>query len=869
MHYLDEGRGPVVVAVHGNPTWCYYFRNLVVGLSEKYRVVVPDHIGCGLSQRVSQRFTLRDRIAHLTQLLDLLGVRKFSLVLHDWGGPIGTGVAVQRPESIISLTYLNTLLGRLDSLPLLLRLAAKSRWGRFGLEKTNLFLDITLNSGTSQSLSPEIKRCYRAPYLAASKRGAIGDFVRDIPLDPSHITHSTLITIQEGTRALQDIPVRVLWGEKDPCFKGPHLEHLKSLFPQADVTIFPNASHLILEDLPGECCRLIEKFLSDRARVIPTSDDKVTDSTTKHDIPEFTTQEETDFLTSDIKGDGSSSGGVASIVDTFQAHAEANPTKEAVIHCRGGRNGIEADIVSYGELHERVLKYATALSDLGLAAGQRVLLLVPFGADAIALAMAVIGCRAQPVFVDPGIGRQRLKICLNDAACDAIIGLPKAFALLPLVSDVVRRAKLRVVFTKRWALGLANLATLLKYPARPLFRLNELNESDGVAEHDIALVAFTSGATGVPKGVEFTHQMLLRSLGLFRDTLGLDEDAREMSLLPIFSLFDIGLGATTVIPPFDPSRPIALEPEVIFDVARRYSVTHSFGSPTLWSKLASHALAHSTTLPALEKLFIIGAPVSERTLELLGSAFGFGKILIPYGATECLPAALISAVERQGVEQQSADERPRSQCGWLGLPIGRAVAGLAIKIVECRDETIARLVDVRECVPLEIGEIIVSGSQVSSAYVNRPDANAAGKIREEDRVWHRMGDLGYMDHDGRLFFCGRKMHRVEASSGSYYSVPAELVFNRHPWVARSALVADPRTKEPCLVVEPIGGAYPELEIERTRFRQELSQCAESDLSVANIKRFFVHPAFPVDPRHNAKIFREQLATWILRSGKPL
>jgi acyl-CoA synthetase (AMP-forming)/AMP-acid ligase II len=305
----------------------------------------------------------------------------------------------------------------------------------------------------------------------------------------------------------------------------------------------------------------------------------------------------------------------------------------------------------------------------------------------------------------------------------------------------------------------------------------------------------------------------------------------------------------SIFPPLDPSRPLSLVPSQIIRVMRDLGNQTSFGSPTLWTKLAEYCRQTGTSLPQLRRVFMAGAPVSQATLDLVQAACPQAQSFTPYGATEALPVTVAAATELRQHPPVLA------VTGEQGTPVGRAIDGVSLRVVEPVSGTLnALLVD---CPDREIGEIVVSGETVSREYLARPEATAASKVSEGGRVWHRMGDMGYLDATGQLYFCGRRVHVVTTKHRMFHSVPVENVFNRHPQVSRTALVGI--DGEPALVVEPRSRSLtPEA---RRQLAAELRAIGAADPVTAPIRHFYFHHSFPVDARHNAKIFRDRLAAW--------
>jgi acyl-CoA synthetase (AMP-forming)/AMP-acid ligase II len=331
----------------------------------------------------------------------------------------------------------------------------------------------------------------------------------------------------------------------------------------------------------------------------------------------------------------------------------------------------------------------------------------------------------------------------------------------------------------------------------------------------------------------------------------------DLPTFPPFALFDPALGVSSIIPDMDPTRPAKADPRKLLDAVERFGVDQLFGSPALMRVLATHG----APLPGLRRVTSAGAPVPAdvvaRMRELLPEDAQFWT---PYGATECLPVAVIEGRELQSTRE--ATEQGAGTC------VGRPVPPNLVRLIAISDEAIADWSDVVELGAEAIGEITVAGPTATDEYFNRPQATALAKIREtlpdgSVRIVHRMGDLGRIDAQGRLWFCGRKSHRVRTPEGGLYTEQVEPVFNTHPDVARTALVGvgEPGRQRPVLCVEMRAGLP---KSEHARVIAELRRHALGYVHTGRIETFLVHPRFPVDIRHNAKITREHLATWATR-----
>jgi acyl-CoA synthetase (AMP-forming)/AMP-acid ligase II/pimeloyl-ACP methyl ester carboxylesterase len=841
MHYIDEGLGPVIVCLHGNPTWGFLFRNLIASLRQNFRVIVPDHLGCGLSDKPSDVFfRAADRVIHLEELLDQLNVDRFSLVMHDWGGPIGTGLAVRRPISVERLIYFNTTLAETFLLPGIIKLAASPLIGRLLTQRTMSFVKLLTAFGVSHALAQEIRQAYHRPYRTQTSRRAVWGFVRDIPFSRAHPTAVLMDDVVARLPTLSDKPVKILWGMKDPCFHQGIFRHFAARFPQADLVQIPEASHLLLEDAAVEVIAAVQDFLRPLAPS-PGGELGPGPIACERDLSEGSGVKPSDVLVGPAK-DSRRQG--SSLYGALHVAAATMPWVPAVtkVSVPSWGDRPRYDVIDFAALIYRIHAYEHGLAATGLRAGDRVIMLVTPGADFLALSYAVMGRGGVPVFIDPGMGIDAVVTCMREAQPSGFIGVPKAHLLRLKASDLFGSLRFCIVAGRLPVFGATRLCDQLKPGVSPPVPIPRQAE-------DAALVAFTSGATGRPKGVIFTHSMLTQQLAVFRDKFGFRSGEQDLSLLPIFSLYTSALGVGSIFPPLDPSRPLSLVPKQIIRVMRDLGNQTSFGSPTLWAKLAHYCQQTGMSLPQLRRVFVAGTSVSPETLDLLKAVCPQAESFTPYGATEALPVTLAAAVDLRQEPMVCA------LSGEQGTPVGRAIECVQLRIVQTLTEPPdGLLVDCSERV---IGEILVSGETVSREYLSRPEATAASKVYEGGRIWHRMGDMGYLDGSGQLYFCGRRVHMVVTSERVFHSVPVENVFNRHPEVSRTALIGVDGV--PAVVVEPRSRL---LDLAaRHRLAGELRTLGAADLVTSPIKRFYFHPSFPVDARHNAKIFRDRLSVW--------
>jgi cis-3-alkyl-4-acyloxetan-2-one decarboxylase len=269
LHYLDEGSGEAVVMVHGNPTWSFYFRNLVLALRGSYRTIVPDHIGCGLSDKPGDAqypYTLARRAEDLEALLDHLGLdHGVTLVLHDWGGMIGLVCAMRRPERIRRLVLLNTagfLLPKTKRLPWSLWVCRNTPLGPLLVRGLNAFCRGAARFCCQRPLSPEVRSAYLRPYDSWSHRIAVLRFVQDIPLRPGDPSYDLVKRVQDNLDKFRGLPVLICWGERDFVFDEHFRAEWERRLPKAEMHRFPNAGHYVLEDAGEEIIPLVQLYLA-------------------------------------------------------------------------------------------------------------------------------------------------------------------------------------------------------------------------------------------------------------------------------------------------------------------------------------------------------------------------------------------------------------------------------------------------------------------------------------------------------------------------------------------------------------------------------------------------------------------------------
>lgn len=511
--------------------------------------------------------------------------------------------------------------------------------------------------------------------------------------------------------------------------------------------------------------------------------------------------------------------------------------------------------VTFADLHAESDALAHGLASRGVTRGVRVAVMVPPSRPFFAVTFALLKLAAVPVLIDPGMGLTGLGRCLTEAEPMAFIGIPKAHAARRLFGWARRSVTLTVntgpgrFFCHASTAGL----TAAGRAAGPF-------SMPPVEAGDTAAILFTSGSTGPAKGVVYTHGIFSAQVELLKKVYGIQPGEVDLCTFPLFALFGPALGMTCVIPRMDPSRPAQADPGVLMNQANEFGATNVFGSPAV---LRNWAAAQVPTVPTLKRVISAGAPATAAVIAAVAERLPPGaEVFTPYGATEALPVANIGS--RELAETRAATEAGQGVC------VGRPVPGVTVRVIAQSTEPIAGWDETLALPAGRIGEFVVCGPVVTREYFRRPDATRLAKIPDPATgdVWHRMGDVGYFDEQGRMWFCGRKAHVVWTPAGPLYPDQVEPVLNLAAGVLRTALVGVTRA----------GVTHPVVCYERDRkwtshdacirVWVKLTQQAEAFPHTRVVSEFIEHRGFPVDVRHNSKIFREKLALWADRKLGP-
>jgi acyl-CoA synthetase (AMP-forming)/AMP-acid ligase II len=543
----------------------------------------------------------------------------------------------------------------------------------------------------------------------------------------------------------------------------------------------------------------------------------------------------------------------ANVARRLHETALAMPQADAVVEPLNDGPRFRYRRFSFRQLDDDSTNLARGMVALGAAPGTRLALFVRPGFDFISLVFAVFKAGCVAVLIDPGQGRRAVLRCLDEARPQGFIALPAVHALRMLYRRRYREAKFNVVVGRRWPLAPPSLADLRRAGREG----GDSLRLPSVAPDDPAAIIFTTGSTGPAKGVLYRHRNFDRQVEELAAQYGIAPGEIDLACFPLFALFNAGLGVTTLVPRMDFSRPSTVDPAHLADLVGDLSATTAFASPAVWNRVGRYCQKRKLRLPSLKRVLSAGAPVHADVLARMKAAIHpEGDVFTPYGASEALPVASISATDV--LRETAAKTREGA-----GVCVGRRFPGIAWKIIRITDAPIPTLDRAEELPPGQIGELVVSGDVVTREYFNRPQANALAKIDDAGRVWHRMGDVGYLDGQQRFWFCGRMSHRVVTADAALFTIPCEAIVNEHPHVFRSALVGigPPGRQEAVLIVEPHAESLPRTEAARQKLLDEVRDLAHSSPLTRSVRHFLIHPSFPVDVRHNAKIFREKLSLW--------
>jgi acyl-coenzyme A synthetase/AMP-(fatty) acid ligase/pimeloyl-ACP methyl ester carboxylesterase len=813
-HILDNREQDpklTLLCVHGNPTWSYLWRDLLAEAPEDVRVIAIDHLDMGFSERTGTVRRLSQRIDDLSALTDSLEITgPVVTVAHDWGGPISLGWAERHVDQLAGIVLMNTAVHQPagSPAPSLIRAVRLPGVLKNLCETTPAFIRGTMALSRPRP-SRAVRDAYEAPYLSADRRRAIAAFVEDIPLDEDHPSSGTLGAVAAGLADLQDVPALLLWGPSDPVFSDLYLQDFVERLPNASVHRFIGASHLTPED-------------ADIA------------STVYSWINQLGTDAES--LTIDAER------------EPLWAAVDRRATDHDVAIVEMGPDGASRSI-TFAEFSTDVDRVAGGLVELGVGRGDRIAMLVPPGIDLAVSIFATWWAGAVPVLADAGLGLRGMGRALRSADPVYVIGIPKALAAartmrwpgIRISTHPMSSAQQRVAGSTASLDDLRERGRGVMLPPRP-------------GRTDDAGVGFTSGSTGPAKGVNYTHRQLQAQRDALVRLYSIDASDSLVAVFGPFALFGTLMGIPSVVPDMKVTSPGSLTAAALADAAASIDATLVFASPAA----LKNVVATSEDLSSDQKealgharlLLSAGAPVPAETLAAAARLVPNAEAHTPYGMTEVMPVADIGLADIEAVGDGE------------GVCVGYPVDGVdvAISAIDFEGRSVGELTSDAGV----LGEVCIRAAHMRNGYdklwmTENEASQPAG--------WHRSGDVGHLDDDGRLWIEGRIGHVITAPDGPVTPVGIEHAVAALDIVDLAAVVGvGPVGTQQVVVVLSLveGGRRASLASE------DLADRVRDVAGPVDIAAVLVVPSVPVDKRHNSKIDRTRIAAWaakVLAGGR--
>lgn len=932
-HYLDnlpvlveQGLEPIgtILCVHGNPTWSYLWRTVLdAGVNERapWRVVAVDQIDMGYSERThldleGERRTLTDRIADLGDFTKALGLdetdKPVVTLAHDWGGLVSFGWALEHREILSGVMLTNTAVYHdgIENIPAALRLALGVH--QWGTHDSTAFIDVTLGLAQNEGrlpapgsagagaidgalpqpvgkqpkrlypspLNEAIYRTYRAPYAHPAWREGVRNFVGDIPTGTDVPSYAPMQRIAEQIRNL-DVPAFFQWGTKDPVFQRRYLFDLMERMPQAKVHRYEKASHLVIEDYD-----IATPMISWLAQTFGTREDGAL-------VPPHNAEAEHRAARAHRHGllQGSETFRPMLAALTERAHDAST----AVVDMDPKGDGTSVSVtLTWAELNQQVNATATRLHALGVRPGDRVNLMVPPGARLTTLIYACMKLGAVIVVADTGLGLPGLTRALKGANPSFLIGIPAALTAARTLLWPGKRISVEPLGSvQERLLGVAGSVFTAPAadgtPGAPVPTPTVVEFPSPVPDADAA-VLYTSGSTGPAKGVVYTQRQLAGMRDAIANTYGFAPGSGLVAGFAPFALLGPALGATSVTPTMDVTRPKTLTASALASAAAAIDASVVFASPAALVNVVATAdelnAEQRAALAKVQTVLSAGAPIPVPLLEALSALVPNASLHTPYGMTEGLP---VTDVSFEMIRQAIAEGTPNAAGEVLdpfardGVCVGFAVYGAAVAIAPLLQDGSVAVELTHE--PGVTGEILVSAPHVKDRYDTL-------WVTEEQSIstpgWHHTGDVGHLDASGRLWVEGRLAHVLLTSQGVLTPVAAEQSAESLPEVRRAALVAvgPAGTAAPVLVIEasantaaleacqsasafkrallnrvPGAHRFPVAEgVAPFELSQLVRQKVAEDTGVELAAVLVVHE-HPTDIRHNSKIDRPALGEW--------
>lgn len=818
IRYARSGAGSPVVLLHNGGT-SHAIWDEITPLLEGHETFALDLLGFGASDKPGRGYELEAHVAILEAFVDALGLSPTSLVGNCMGSATALAFAMRRPRDVCALVLMNTLTpstfetglyGPMRALPrraprlasALSRVGLGARLGTYGVRSQLGRL------GVARHLHERGALC--ACYAHSDQSRALLEVLADIP---------RYAALDRFTPPPDFPPICTLWGLENRVLPAERGRRLVETLQPARQEWLEGCGHLPMLERPQEVAAIVSDFLRD-----PGPGDAQTRARREATVVPFADD-------------------VFDLASVAREVARVDPGRVAVVEPDGrGEDGKRCYRRStYEELSHDAESIAVGLREVGIAERTRTVFMAPPSYEACAVYLALTRVGATVVMIDPSVGYRNVAERLGRLRPEAFVGIPLTHAARVTFGWGPRVTRKAIVVDGHFP-GAHTLASLRRSaPAEPV-------RAD-VTPEDPMCVLYTTGSTGPAKPALYSHRAFCGMFRTVRESWALDPSrglAVDMAAFPAFFIVGLSLGGTVVVPPIDFVRqtPATADPAALLEVIDDCGVRSLFGSPVLLENLARHADAHGLTAPGLERVIGGGAPITGPTMARLSRMMPNGEAFANYGATEAMPST------RLGARETLADTWAKTKEG-RGICVGRPFSTVELRIARIQDRA---AVDFEALPQGEIGEILVRGPHISGAYLDDTESTRKNKIG----TWHRLGDAGYLDEEGRLWVCGRVSQRVRGPNGPLFSLLVEPIFDAHSQVRRSGLVGVPdgASERPviCVELEATG-------VDRDALREELLALAARHRTTEDVREVLFLDRLPVDPRHQSKIERPKLARW--------
>lgn len=846
-HYLDnesdvlatglEPRG-TLLCVHGNPTWSYLWRTLLAGATAPetlaaggpWRVIAVDQLDMGFSERTGMFRRLEDRITDLSDFTSELGLTgPIVSVGHDWGGLISLGWATRHRDQLAGVVLTNTAVHPAGfALPPALKLALHPAVHKWGTTTSSAFLRITHGLG-QPSLAEDVRDAFMAPYRSVARRAGVGNFVADIPFATDHPSRPALDSVSEEIRTL-GVPAFMMWGPKDPVFSDRYLRDLLTRLPQAEVHRFEGASHLVQEDrdIATPTFAWLAKNVLGSGRLSGAPDQTPAESPAE--APASSGREYTSMLA--------------------ELDSRRGDTSTAVVDMLPDGQGTRT--LSWARLSRDVDDLAAGLHKFGVSSGHRVSLLVPPGIGLTTLIYACLRLGAIIVVADAGLGTAGMSRAIKGAGPDYLIGIERALAGArlynwPGVRIAAEDFTPSMASAKKVLFDVAATVPQLMANGRVERLAGTPAVFSATAPDADAAVLFTSGSTGPAKGVVYTNRRLAAMRDTLKETYKLEAGTALVAGFAPFALLGPALGATTVTPDMDVTAPRTLTAKALAEAAAAIDATVVFASPAALVNVVATAAeltpALQKALADVELVLSAGAPLALPLLERVHELARNAALHTPYGMTEALP---VTDIDLPGIRAAGVGN---------GVCVGIPVSGATVAIAPVAADGAVLTVSTTDAGVT--GEILVRAPHVKARYDRL-------WITEQHSIsipgWHRTGDVGHLDAEGRLWVEGRMAHILTMADGVKTPVAAEQAVELVSSVARAAIVGiGPSGTQAAVAIVETVPSVKRSGLAPAALASEVREAARS-VGLA-LSAVLVIDAMPTDVRHNSKIDRAKLARW--------